>query len=455
MTRKSRARRRQEALYRFLVIAPLLPPHLSPKERGALMDGILSDPPRPPDGSAPPSLSKRTIQRWLQTYREAESDRLEALEWKVRSDHGKSRAIPQELIAQATTLRESSPGFSLKELLKRIDHPKREKAARRTLARAFLEAGYDRRDKRRRIAARHTGPKTGVSWDLATWEADFPNQLWQVDSTPSIWLAAGAHREQPVRLQLVNIIDDHSRLVVGGGFVEQLRVTELLSFLAPAIGKHGCPGGLFVDKATIHRSTILVGGLARLGGEVIFGTAGHAPGHGKIERLHQKAESTLIEDLRRSPVDTAEQATRCHQLWRECEAEEVHTTTGETPRQRWERILGNARIPSAEELTWAFRGELGRQVNELGEIKLNGRVYEAPPSHRRRERYNVTVRFDLLDTSTIWIEDEDGTHHACPLYRTRSHTERRRPRKDATTPPGISYRSLFEEEHRDDTTKED
>lgn len=376
MTRKDRARRRQEALYRFLVIAPLLPPHLSPKERGELMDKILKDPPRPPDGSAPPSLSKRTIQRWLKTYREAETDRLAALEWKVRDDCGKSHSITPELIAQATTLRESSPGYSVKELLKRIDHPDHEKTARRTLARAFLEAGYDRRDKRRRIAARYTGPKTTVPWDLATWEADFPNQLWQVDSTPSIWLAAGAHRAQPVRLQLVNIIDDHSRRVVGGGFVERLRVTELLSFLAPAIGKHGCPGSLFVDQATIHRSTILVGGLARLGGEVILGTAGHAPGHGKIERLHQKAESTLIEDLRRSPVDTAEQATRCHELWRERDAQEVHTTTGETPRQRWERILGNARIPTAEELTWAFRGELVRQVDEVGAIKLTRIIHD-------------------------------------------------------------------------------
>lgn len=455
MTCKSRSRRQQEALYRFLVIAPLLPPHLSSKERAQRIDRILRDPPRLPDGSLPPRLSKRTIQRWLKTYRDAGTEnRLAALESKVRNDCGKSREIPPELLAQAISLREGSPRFSLRELLKRIDHPERDKTARRTLARAFLLAGYDRRDKRRRIAARHSGPTADVNWDLATWEADFPNALWQVDSTPSIWLAAGRHRGRPVRLQLVNIIDDHSRLVVGGGFVERLRVVDLLSFLVPAIGRYGCPSILFVDKAKVHTSTILTEGLPRLGGQVIFGTVGHAPGHGKVERLHQRAEDTLIEDLRRSPVETAEAATRCHELWRERYAEEDHGSTGEAPRQRWERILGNARIPTAEELTWAFRGELERRIDEVGAIQLNGLVYEAPASHRRSTPCKVRVRFDLLDTSTLWIQDEDGTRHACPLYRTRSHTERRRERH-AGSPPGISFRSLFDEERRHDTTKED
>jgi hypothetical protein len=128
--------------------------------------------------------------------------------------------------------------------------------------------------------------------------------------------------------------------------------------------------------------------------------------------------------------------------------------TGETPRQRWERILGNARIPTAEELTWAFRGELERRIDEVGAIHLNGFVYEAPASHRRREPYKVRVRFDLLDTSTIWIQDEDGTRYACSLYRTRSHTERRRERHTGS-PPGLSFRSLFDEERHDDTPKED
>ncbi len=454
MTRKSRSRRQQEALYRFLVIAPLLPPHLSPKERAQLCQKILRNPPRPPDGSSPPRLSKRTIQRWLATYRQAETDHLAALEQKVRKDCGKSRVISPELLAQAISLRESSPRFSLKEILKRIDHPAREKTARRTLARAFLAACYDRRDKRRRIAARLSGPTADVSWDLATWEADFPNDLWQVDSTPSIWLAAGRTRDRPVQLQLVNIIDDHSRLVVGGGFVERLRVSDLLSFLAPAIGQYGCPSLLYVDQAQIHKSTILTEGLPRLGGQVVFGTAGHAPGHGKVERIHQTAEDTLIEDLRRSPVETAEAATRCHQLWRERYAEEEHGATGETPRQRWERILGNARIPTADELTWAFRGELERRIDEVGAIHLNGHVYEAPSSHRRSTPCKVRVRFDLLDTSSIWIEDEDGTRHACPIYRTRSHTERRRERH-AGSPPGLSFRSLFQEERGHDTQKED
>lgn len=445
MTRKHEHERRQEALYRFLVIAPLLSAQLDRKERARRLAQILKDPPRPPDGRAAPPLSKRTIQRWLRLYQTATGDRLEALQPKARKDRGKSRKIPPELLAQAIVLREGSPRFSARSILRRIDHPDRERTARRTLARALLQAGYDRRDKRRRIVARDQRPLPDVDWLLSSWEADFPNAVWQVDSTPSIWLAAGPRREKPVHLQLVNLIDDHSRLVVGGGFVERLRVVDLLDFLVLAIATYGCPEVLFVDQATIHKSAILTGGLPRLGGQVVFGTAGHAPGHGKIERLHQNAEDTLLEDLRRAPVDTVEAATAQHQRWREEYADDVHSQTGETPRSRWARIEGNARLPGEEELRWAFRGEKRSQIDKLGAIRLHGQKYEAPTSHRRATPYMVTVRYDLLDTSTIWIEDEDGARHPCPLYRVRSHTERRERRSSAEAAPGVSFRALFDE----------
>lgn len=447
MTRKSRSRRQEEALYRFLVIGPLL--HVTGAARSEAIDRILQSPPRPPDGGTTPRLSKRTIQRWLATYSEAKGDRLAALEPKVRADWGKSKKIRPELLAESTALRAVSPRLSLKSILERIQHPAKDSTTRRTLARAFLQAGYDRRDKRRRIAERKSGGRAPIDWDLQSWEADFPNALWQVDSTPSIWLAAGRHREKPVHLQLVNLIDDHSRLIVGGGFVERLRVVDLLAVLVPAIARYGCPAILFVDQAKVHKSTIVVDGLARLGGHVVFGTAGHAPGHGKVERLHQRAQDTLEEDLRRSPVETVDEATRYHEAWREHEAVEVHGETNETPRARWSRIEGNARLPSAEELTWAFRGEKeGARIDEVGAIRLHGHVYEAPSSHRSGAPKKVRVRFDLLDRSTIWIEDDDGTRHACPLYRVRGHTERRP--KHPGPEQALSFRSLF-----DDTTKED
>jgi len=451
MSRQSRARRRQVALYRFQLIAPLLLPQLSPRERGARIKEILASPPTPPWGGEPPRLSARTLRRWLAIYLEAKGERdpLAALEPKVRSDRGRSRTVPPELLAQVIDRRERAPRLSVKEILKKhVDHPARTRVARRSVGRALHEAGYDKRDKRSRIAAQSKGPPAPVDWDLDRWEADFPNEIWQVDSTPSIWLPKGRHRDRAVRLQLVNLIDDHSRLIVGGGFVERLRVVDLLRFLRPAIATYGCPNVLFVDRAQIHRSTILTQGMARLGGTAVFGTAGHAPGHGKVERLHQKAEDSLVEGFRLNPVSTAEEATRRHEVWREEDAVEVHTSTGEAPLTRWRRIEGNARIPSEDELLWAFRGETDRTVGKVGEIKWAGKLYEAPHELRRPHPYRATIRFDLLDDERIWIEDEDGVRHPCPRYRVRSHTERRRRRPRASR--GVSFRSLFEGEAPDD-----
>jgi len=447
MTRQSRSRRRQVALYRFQLIAPLLLPQLTPTQRAGRMREILARPPTPPWGGEPPRLSARTLRRWLAIYQGAKGDPLAALEPKARVDRGRSKTVPPELLAQAIGVRERAPRLSVKQILKVIEHPARERVTRRSLARALGEAGYDKRDKRSRIAARCKGRLAPVNWDLQLWEADFPNEIWQVDSTPSIWLPRGRHHNQAVRLQLVNLIDDHSRLIVGGGFVERLRVVDLLGFLIPAIATYGCPNVLFVDQAQIHRSVIVTQGLARLGGEAIFGTAGHAPGHGKVERLHQKAQDTLVEGFRLNPVSTVEEAMRRHEVWREEDAVEEHTSTGESPLTRWRRIEGNARIPSEDALRWAFRGEVGRTVGKLGEIKWAGKLYEAPSSHRRDNPYRASIRFDLLDDSQVWIEDEDGSHHACPLYRVRSHTERRRRRPHSAK--GLSFRDLLEAQDQD------
>jgi hypothetical protein len=436
------------ALYRFQLIAPLLLPQLSQKQRGERLREILARPPTPPWGGEPPSLSARTLRHWLQIYQRAQGDRLAALEPKARRDRGLSKTVPHELLAQVINVREKASRLSVKEILKAIDHPARATVSRRSVARALLEAGYDKRDKRRRIAERRQGRLAPVGWDLALWEADFPNEIWQVDSTPSIWLPKGRHRDRAVRLHLVNLIDDHSRLVVGGGFVERLRVVDLLSFLCPAIATYGCPNVLFVDRAQIHRSAIVTQGMARLGGDAVFGTAGHGPGHGKVERLHQKLEDTLVELFRLNPVHTVEEATRRHELWREQDALGEHTTTGEPPLTRWRQIEGNARIPSEEELRWAFRGEVDRTVGKLGEIKWDGKLYEAPPSHRRSSSYRATIRFDLLDDSQVWIEDEDGSRHPCPRYRVRSHTERRRCRPGPAA--GLSFRALFDGTDQDD-----
>lgn len=90
----------------------------------------------------------------------------------------------------------------------------------------------------------------------------------------------------------------------------------------------------------------------------------------------------------------------------------------------------------------------GARIDEVGAIRLHGHVYEAPSTHRKGAPRKVRVRFDLLDRSTIWIEDENGTRHACPLYRIRSHTERR-PRPPGPE-KGLSFRSLFEDRPQED-----
>jgi transposase InsO family protein len=135
----------------------------------------------------------------------------------------------------------------------------------------------------------HKRPRS--SWHR--FAADLPNELWQADITH--WhLADGSDAE------ILNIIDDHSRLLAGSTARRIFKATDIVADLHVAMARHGRPERLLTDNGAVftglyrgHGWVALERELTALGIALSHCRPYHPQTCGKVERLHQTLKNWL------------------------------------------------------------------------------------------------------------------------------------------------------------------
>jgi transposase InsO family protein len=184
-------------------------------------------------------------------------------------------------------------------------------ALRKSLAEAGLDAGAE-------TIAWHLRRQTGGSPSVATiwrilsrrgfvtpqphkrprssWRrfaADLPNELWQADITH--WpLAGGSDAE------ILNIIDDHSRLLAGSTARAVFKAADIVADLHAAMARHGRPERMLTDNGAVFTGLCRGRGWVALERELTALGIAHShcrPYHpqtcGKVERFHQTLKKWL------------------------------------------------------------------------------------------------------------------------------------------------------------------
>jgi transposase InsO family protein len=135
-------------------------------------------------------------------------------------------------------------------------------------------------------------PKKRPRSSYIRFEADLPNECWQSDMTH--WaLADGTH------VEIVNFIDDHSRLCLASVVVPVTRAVDVAEIFTAAIERYGTPASVLTDNGCIYTAK-------HRGGKVVMETLTEAlgvtykhssPYHpqtcGKVERFHQTLKKFL------------------------------------------------------------------------------------------------------------------------------------------------------------------
>ena len=123
------------------------------------------------------------------------------------------------------------------------------------------------------------------------WQRKAIGELWQLDATPDYFLG----RSNP-SLQLIDMLDDCSRMQVGCRLYRQETVASYLDLFYRAFSRYGLPLEIYVDRAGFFKNDD--GSLTQLGKrlkffDVSFIFANTPEAKGKIERVHQVWQDRL------------------------------------------------------------------------------------------------------------------------------------------------------------------
>jgi transposase InsO family protein len=122
------------------------------------------------------------------------------------------------------------------------------------------------------------------------------NELWQTDDTT--WALADG-----TEVKILNVLDDHSRLLVASAAAFSVTGTVTLSVFAAAATIVGWPARFLSDNAKAFRY-VLADALAELGVASTHSRAYHPQTNGKVERLHQTLKRWLA---KQPPAHTIEE----------------------------------------------------------------------------------------------------------------------------------------------------
>jgi transposase InsO family protein len=131
-------------------------------------------------------------------------------------------------------------------------------------------------------------------------EAAMPNERWQADITH--W-----HLVDDTEVEILNVIDDHSRLLVASDARVVFKAADVVASFHGAAGAHGFPSSLLTDNGAVFTAAPRGGRCAleletaALGIGFVHSRPYHPQTCGKVERFHQ----TLKKWLAKQPAPTS------------------------------------------------------------------------------------------------------------------------------------------------------
>ena len=417
-------KRRQWALFRFAVIAPLVS---QPLTRGRLQDQLrqLAKEVYVDPKGCHRRFSSRTLEDWY--YRHLQGG-VESLAPQPRSDAGKTLALPTELQLLVLDMKREDPGRSAALILRELLGAGRLKEGevslstiQRLLKREGLQAPKGQATHRR---------------ERLRWEAAECGELWQGDCLhgPKLF---DPRSGRLIRVKIFGLLDDKSRMVVGLHADFSETQAYFLRVLHGSVLRRGLPNSLYLDNHGSFTGSDVQWACAKLNIRLLHARPYDGAAKGKIERFWRTLRSGCLGRLDPEKVLSLDDLNLRLASWLQAEYHQrPHAgLNGATPLEVWER--------GAEQIRWvedpsvvesSFVAILQRKVRNDGTCQLLGKCYEVP-SHLRRQ--TISIHYGLLHPDRFWVMDGVARVMLCEVKPRENAQFKRRtriPRSKPTRP---------------------
>ena len=350
------------AHFRFALIAPVIQGLYPDVSEAAYYRRVTKEPIIRPDGT-PYKYSPDTLERWTGLYRKKGMDGLIP---GYRKDKGISRSLSADAINEIYRLREQFPrinGVMIHQML---------------IQNGFLDAGVSVRAVQRFLKENDLkSARNPLIKDRKAYEMPEFGCMWQADTAylPYITENGKSHRTF-----LIMIIDDHSRLIVGGRIFYHDNAYNYQQVLKQAVSTYGIPDKIYMDHGSSFKNDQLTLILDSLGIVESHAPVRDGAAKGKVERNFRTLRSRWLSTLDTSSIHSLDEFNRLLSDYIRQHNTTVHSGIGETPLDRFMRTKDHIRLPKSEEwLDECFTNRTTRKVNNDSCISIDGIWYDVPP----------------------------------------------------------------------------
>lgn len=340
------------------------------------------------------TFSSSCIRNWYFKYKKSG---YKALEIKKRKDYKSSRKLNNETIQRIITLREEFPTISGTSIYKKL------------LDEHFIsKCDISLNTVLRFIKSNNLKSNQNISVDRRMFEMKSVNDCWQSDTSFGPYVTID---DKKYRTKLIMFIDDKSRMIMGYEFFLNDNAINMQKVFKNAVKTYGIPKKLFVDNGSSFDNKQLSFICASLGVELIHAKPYSPESKAKIERTFRTIKDGWMRCTNWNNFKSLSDVNESLKTFIYNEyINKIHSSTNETPNQRWHNEFKNIRFLDEKFIDDAFMHRIIRTVRNDRTVKINNDYYEVPFKYIRQ---NIELRYDPNDLSKMYIFDNDKMEDIC------------------------------------------
>lgn len=344
------------------------------------------------------TIHARTIEKWFYMFKKGG---LDALKPQRRNDLGKSRKN-NDIIEQIIILKRNYPRLSASGIYRMLKESgvKNNEISLSTVNRVINSLPKD----------------NTTSEPMYRYELEHINEVWCGDSSHGPYL----YRDKAkIKLYIIALIDDASRLVVGARIFEADNTINLVSTMKLAISKYGKPKRFNFDNGSNYKNVQINIIAARLGIGLHYCRPYNPEAKAKIERWFKTLKSQWLATLRYSEFKSIEEYQTSLNEYVNTYNNTPHSSlNGLTPMERYLKEDELVKKIDDDSLEKDFLFEIERKVSIDNIVVIDNKEYEVPAVYSSKK---VRIKY-LNPNEGIFIIDGDKQIEIKPLDKKANAT---------------------------------
>ena len=404
------------AQFRFALIAPVIQGLYPDASETAYYKRVTQKPLTLPDGTTV-TYSYKTLEKWKSQYK---AGGLDALMPGTRKDKGTSRALGDEAIAEIYRISTQFPHMNATQIHAYL--------VRESFLPATVSVDTVQRFIRRNDLKSARNPNLR---DRKAFEEDAFGKLWQADTCYFPYITEDGKSR---RVYCIMIIDDHSRLLVGGELFYNDNAYNFQKVFKQAVAAYGVPDKLYVDNGCSYSNEQLSMICVSLGTVLLHTRIRDGASKGKVERHFKTLKERWLYTLDIAKISSLSQFNGMLREYMHSYNQTFHRSIEDKPINRYTATCDHVHRPKSREwLDECFCNRITRKVRKDSTVSIDNVSYDVPMQFISAK---VEIRYlpDNMENAYILMDGE-----RFPIRRTNRNENCRTKRNN---PAPIDYSKI-------------